>query len=79
MTEVNAMSDLCLKAQEEAHGEFRCPYCLAYQQTGEDCRDLTGRLSQSIADKDWEQVRLLMDRYAERLRALQLPNDRPVH
>lgn len=73
LTEINAVVDLCDKAEEEAGSPFgRCRRCLFYQQFG-GCQELCGHMSEAVVEKDWSRLRHLVDETIHGLRALSLP------
>jgi hypothetical protein len=73
LTEINAADAFCEKAREEADGEIHyCDRCLFYQQFG-GCRQAGGRMSESVAARDWEGLRQQVDEVTAHLRALAVP------
>jgi hypothetical protein len=73
LREINAVSDLCVKAREEAADQMaRCRFCIAYQQFG-GCEGATMRMSECAVDRDWEGLRTLIDDFVEQLEALEIP------
>lgn len=73
LTEINAADALCEKSRAEAgEGLSFCDRCLFYQQFG-GCREVTGRMSDRAAARDWEGLRELLDGYIAHLRALRVP------
>jgi hypothetical protein len=71
LREINAMNELCDKAEEDSTGGARCAYCAAYQQFG-DCSEITAKMSHYVAEKDWEKVRELAATFMERLRSIEV-------
>jgi len=72
LTEINAVCDLCEKAEEEeGSGIGRCRRCLFYQQFG-GCQDLSARMSEAVVEKDWDRLRSLVDETIDSLRSLSL-------
>jgi hypothetical protein len=74
LTEINVICDLCDVAQAAApqvHG--RCERCLAYQQFG-GCSGINAEMSERVVAKDWQGLRVLVDRFIENLRNLELPS-----
>lgn len=73
LTEINAVCDLCEKAEAEAgSGIERCRYCLFYQQFG-GCQEVSGRMSEAVAAGDWDRLRSLVDQMIEGLGKLEVP------
>lgn len=73
LTEINAVCDLCEKAEEEqGSGIGRCERCLFYQQFG-GCKDLSARMSEAVVEKDWDRLRELIDETIRGLKSLTLP------
>lgn len=73
LTEINAVVDLCEKAEEEEGSPFgRCRRCLFYQQFG-GCQDLTLRMSEAVVERDWNRLRHLVDETIRSLKSLTLP------
>lgn len=73
LTEINAVCDLCAKSEEESgSGITRCQHCLFYQQLG-GCRELSARMSEAVAEKDWDQLRRLIDTTIRDMKSLDLP------
>ena len=74
LTEINAADSFCEKAREEADGPVDfCPKCLFYQQFG-GCRATSSRMSESVADGDWDALRAQVDEVTAHLRALTIPS-----
>jgi hypothetical protein len=73
LTEINAVCDLCEKAEEEeGSGIGRCRRCLFYQQSG-GCQDLSARMGEAVVEKDWDRLRQLVDETLHGLQSLALP------
>jgi hypothetical protein len=73
LTEINAVCDLCEKSDQVAGtGIGRCDYCLFYQQFG-GCQEISGRMSEAVAEKDWDKVRSLIDEMIAKMKTLELP------
>lgn len=73
LTEINAVVDLCEKAEAEEGSPFgRCRRCLFYQQFG-GCQDICGRMSEAVVEKDWNRLRYLIDETINGLKSLNLP------
>jgi hypothetical protein len=71
LIEINAISDLCELANLEVEGAIgRCRYCPAYQQFG-GCREVSGWMSEMVAEKDWEGLRSMVGRFLAQLRAME--------
>ena len=70
LTEINAADAFCERAREEtADPAGLCSRCLFYQQFG-GCRATGGRMSERVAERDWEGLREMVDEVIGRLRAL---------
>ena len=70
LTEINAADAFCERAREETVDPAGlCARCLFYQQFG-GCRATGGRMSESVAERDWEGLREMVDEVIGRLRAL---------
>jgi hypothetical protein len=70
LTQINAADALCEKAREEAGSPLDyCARCRFYQQFG-GCREVSGRMSEYVAESDWEGLRALVDEFIAHLRAL---------
>ena len=77
-TGINAADAFCEKAREEAGGPIDyCARCLFYQQFG-GCRATGGRMSESVAARDWERLRTQVDAVIAHLRALEVPSSAPA-
>jgi len=73
LTEINAASALCEKAKGEANSSLSyCDRCLFYQQLG-GCREVSGRMSERVAENDWDGLQSLVDGFIAHLRALEVP------
>ena len=73
LTEINAICDLCDVAQNAAPQPFgRCERCLAYQQFG-GCHGINGEMSERVVEHDWEGLLVLIDRFIDNLRKLEVP------
>lgn len=83
LTEINAICALCEVAKaddsevadseaddSEVHG--RCAHCLAYQQFG-GCGAVNGEMSELVAERDWNGLSVMVDRFVESLRGLEVP------
>jgi hypothetical protein len=78
LTDVNAVTAICEKAKEEAGGGLgKCDYCVIYQQFG-SCKEFSGRLSEKIAEKDWQGVRDMVGTAINTLERLDVPDERKV-
>lgn len=74
LTEINAICDLCDVAQDAAPQVFgRCERCLAYQQFG-GCHGINGEMSERVVEHDWEGLLVLVDKFIDNLRALEVPS-----
>lgn len=74
LTEINAICDLCDVAQEASPQVFgRCERCLAYQQFG-GCRGINGEMSERVVAHDWEGLLVLIDRFIDNLKTLEVPS-----
>ena len=71
LTEINAVCDLCEKADEAKGGTpfGRCNYCLFYQQLG-GCQKVSATMSELVASRRWDEVRALVDDMIARTRAM---------
>jgi hypothetical protein len=71
LTEINAADAFCERAREETADDPAglCSRCLFFQQFG-GCRATGGRMSERVAEGDWEGLRALVDEVIGRLRAL---------
>lgn len=79
LTEINAVCDLCGKADQEAGTPFaRCDYCLFYQQFG-GCREVSARLSELVASGELDEVRTVVDDMIHKTEALVVPEEHPEH
>ena len=73
LTEINAADAFCDKAREETDGPIDyCARCLFYQQFG-GCREASGRMSERVAARDWDGLRVLVDEFIAHLRAFDVP------
>jgi hypothetical protein len=74
ITEIDAADTLCEKAREGIDGPIDyCTRCLFYQQFG-GCRQPSGRMSESVAARDWEGLRAQVDELIAHLRTLDVPS-----
>lgn len=72
LTEINAVCDLCEKAEKEAGGGIgRCRQCLFYQQFG-GCQDVSARMSEAVVEKDWDRLRHLLDETIRGMQSLEV-------
>jgi hypothetical protein len=72
LTEINAVCDLCEKAEaEEGSGIGRCRRCLFYQRFG-GCQEVSARMSEAVIERDWDRLRHLVDETIGGLRSLTL-------
>ncbi|HVR28993.1 MAG TPA: hypothetical protein VMS86_05605 [Thermoanaerobaculia bacterium] len=75
LTEINAISDLCAVAKEEAavaHDLDKCHYCPAYQQFG-GCRQVSALLSELVARRDWPELRVQISSFIQQLERMEAP------
>ena len=73
LIEINSADAFCEKARQEAcEPADRCTRCLFYQQFG-GCRETSGRMSERIAEGDWEGLRAMVDEVLAHVRALEIP------
>lgn len=73
LTEINATDAFCDKAREVAGDPIDyCSRCLLYHQFG-GCRDTSGRMSERVAQRDWEGLRAMVDELIAHLRGLAVP------
>jgi hypothetical protein len=75
LTEINAISDLCELAKEEATTRrdlAKCHYCPAYEQFG-GCREASGLLSELAARRDWPELRLQIASFIRQLERTEAP------
>ena len=74
LTEINTASTLCDKAKGEAGESLNyCDRCLFYQQFG-GCREVSGRMSERVAESYWQGLQTLVDGFIAHLRALEIPS-----
>lgn len=77
LTEINAVCDLCEKA-DETKGETpfgRCDYCLFYQQFG-GCREVSARMSELTVENRLDEVRALVDEMIAKTELMKAPVER---
>jgi hypothetical protein len=75
LTEINAIGDLCSLAKEEAetqHELAKCNYCPAFQQFG-GCREVSGILSELVAERKWEELRANIRQFMRQLERMEAP------
>jgi hypothetical protein len=73
LVEINVIDALCDKSREVAGEPFGyCSCCLFYQQFG-GCREVSSRMSDRAAARDWEGLKALVDEFIAHLKALQIP------
>ena len=75
LTEINAISDLCALARDEAtaHGDLaKCHYCPAYEQFG-GCREVSSMLSELVAKRDWDELRTRIKQFISQLDRMETP------
>lgn len=75
LTEINAVSDLCALAKEEAQsasGLVKCQYCPAYEQFG-GCREVSAELSELVARRAWPELEAQIAGFIERLERMEAP------
>ncbi len=75
LIDINAVCALCEKSKEDAAatGELdKCRYCLFYEQFG-GCREVSARMSEAVAAKDWDTLRVLVDTFLTQLQAVKVP------
>jgi hypothetical protein len=73
LTEINAVNDLCVKANEEAHGDSdRCSFCLAYKQFG-GCQAIALEMSECVVESRRDDLRILVDTFIAQLESVQTP------
>lgn len=72
LTEINAVCEVCEKASEEAGGNavMKCRHCLLFYQYG-GCQGFGARLSERVAEGNWEEVRALVDQAIGALQAVE--------
>jgi hypothetical protein len=73
LTEINAADAFCERAREETGSALGlCARCLFYQQFG-GCRVTSSRMSERVAEGDWEGLRAMVDEVIDHVRALDVP------
>ena len=74
LSEINAINDLCKKANEEAHGEMgRCDFCLAYQQFG-GCLAISLEMSECVVENRRSDLKVLVARFIDQLESVRIPD-----
>lgn len=77
LTEINAACAMCDAATEtEPKDLTRCERCLAFQQFG-GCHEINLEMSVRVAEKDWDSLRNLVDRFIHNLENLEVPLEAP--
>lgn len=77
LTEINAICALCdSAAAEEPRSLTPCERCLAFQQFG-GCHGINLEMSERVVEKDWDAVRVLIDRFIQILETLEVPQGEP--
>jgi hypothetical protein len=75
LTEINAVTDLCGLAKEEATAKsdpVKCHYCPAYEQFG-GCREVSAALSELVARREWIELRERIESFIDRLERMEAP------
>jgi hypothetical protein len=75
LTEINAITDLCAVAKEEAAATddlAKCHYCPAYEQFG-GCREVSAHLSELVARRDWPELRARIASFIAQLERMEAP------
>lgn len=73
LSRINAVNDMCVKAKEDAGTPWgHCEYCLFYQQFG-GCKEVSGRMSEAVVAREWDELRRLLDEFIAHLRELKVP------
>jgi hypothetical protein len=73
MVEINVVNEFCGKAKEESGSPWAfCDYCPFYHQFG-GCREVSARMSESAAARDWEGLRGQVEEFIAHLVALRVP------
>jgi hypothetical protein len=74
LSDINAVCDLCRMSDDEAHesGGRRCDHCLVFQQWG-GCLGINALMSEKVVEKDWDELRHLVDRFITELRTTATP------
>ena len=75
LTEINAVTDLCALAKEEAAAKsdlVKCHYCPAYEQFG-GCREVSAALSELVARREWTELRKRIEDFIDRLEHMEAP------
>jgi hypothetical protein len=75
LTEINAVTDLCALAKEEASAKndtAKCSYCPAYEQFG-GCREVSAALSELVARREWGELRGRIESFIDRLEHMEAP------
>ena len=75
LSEINAVTDLCALAKEEAdtRGDLaKCHYCPAYEQFG-GCREVSAALSELVARREWTELRGRIESFIDRLERMEAP------
>jgi len=85
LVDINAVCDLCDKADQVLHKEVgehadvasepsaRCGACIAFQQFG-GCHRANLEMSEMVVEKNWEELRRMVDDFIGRLEALEVPS-----
>lgn len=77
LTEINAVCDLCEKADEVAGTPFgRCQSCLFLQQFG-GCREVSAHLSELVVSGQLDEVHALVEGMIRATRKLKVPDEQP--
>jgi hypothetical protein len=78
LVEINVVNEFCGKAKEEAGSPWAfCDYCPFYHQFG-GCREVSARMGERAAAKDWEALTALVDEFIAHLEALKVPPEYAV-
>lgn len=73
LTEIHAADAFCERAREEtADPAGICARCLFFQQFG-GCREAGSRMSERVAESDWEGLRAMVDEVIAHVRSLDVP------
>jgi hypothetical protein len=72
LIEINASNAFCDKARETDGPIDYCARCLFYRQFG-GCRESSGRMSELVAQRDWQGLRALVDEFIADLHTFAVP------
>jgi len=71
LTDINAAGAMCSEARSESEPGRKCSRCRFFDQFG-GCSEVSGKMSELVAAKQWDELRALVDQFLADLERLEV-------